>query len=357
MQPHPPASRDNNFNLLRVVAALLVLITHSYGVTGFGKQEPMMSLFGTSLGTFAVEVFFVTSGYLIAKSWDRRRAPLEFLWARFLRIYPALWVCVFFCVFVVGLYFTRLPPMEFLTHISTIKFLLEDTTLLIKGVYTSLPETFAVNGEGSVNVPLWTLPYELKMYFGLLLLGWTGLMYKRLIPPLLIVVAYGLYVWTAQNDYHEYGLDLYARFVFFFAFGTTLYLERDRIPLRWSIALVLLGLIVASLALPERDWRGMVLDVCTPYLVIFFAMVPSGFFRAYNKVGDYSYGLYIYGFPVQMSLVALAGGTQSVAANLFGTIAVAGLLAVLSWHFLEKHALALKWRPWRARSPLTQAAS
>jgi len=349
MQQHPRASRDNNFNLLRLVAALLVLVTHSYGVTGFGDDEPMLKIFGTSLGTFAVEVFFVTSGYLIAKSWDRRRAPLEFLWARFLRIYPALWVCVLFCVFVVGLYFTTLPAGEFLTHLSTWKFLLEDSTLMILGVYTTLPGVFAAGGsaEGSVNVPLWTLPYEIKMYLGLLVLGVTGLLYKRLIPPLLAVVAYGVYLWTVSANYHEHGLDIYARFIFFFACGTTLYLERDRIPLKWSIALVLIGVIVASLALPERDWRGIVLDLFTPYLVIFLALVPSGFFRAYNKVGDYSYGLYIYGFPVQQSLMALAGGDgMSMLNNLLGTVVVAGVLAVVSWHGLEKHALALKWRPW-----------
>ncbi len=207
-----------------------MLVTHSYGVTGFGDREPMLKLFGTSLGTFAVEVFFVTSGYLIAKSWDRRRAPAEFLWARFLRIYPALWVCVF-CVFVVGLYFTSRRRASSLTHLSTWKFLLEDSTLMILGVYMTLPGVFAINGntEGSVCAA-WTLPYEIKMYLGLLLLGATGLLYKRLIPPLITVVAYGVYLWTVWANYHEHGLDIYARFIFFFAFGTTLYLERIVFP-------------------------------------------------------------------------------------------------------------------------------
>ncbi len=263
-------------------------------------------------------MFFVTSGYLIAKSWDRRRAPGEFLWARFLRIYPALWVCVLFCVFVVGLYFTTLPTAEFLTHLSTWKFLLEDSTLMILGVYTTLPGVFAVNGnlEGSVNVPLWTLPYEIKMYLGLLVLGWTGLLYKRADPAADRRGRLRCYLWTVWANYHEHGLDIYARFIFFFASGTTLYLERDRLPLRWSVALVLIGLIVVSLALPERDWRGIVLDLCTPYLVVFMALVPAGFFRTYNKVGDYSYGLYIYGFPVQQSLMFLSGGEMSVLGNL-----------------------------------------
>jgi peptidoglycan/LPS O-acetylase OafA/YrhL len=356
MHPPPPASRDNNFNLLRVIAALLVLVTHSYGVTGFGDDEPMMKVFGVSLGTFAVDVFFVTSGYLIAKSWDRRRSPAEFLWSRFLRIYPALWVCVAFCVFVVGLYFTTLPAIEFLTHFSVLKFVLEDTTLIIKGVYTTLPGVFATtDGEGSVNVPLWTLPYELKMYLGLLALGWTGLLYRRLVPPLLALAAYAIYVWTLRTDYEGHGIEIYSRFIFFFAAGTTLYLERNLVPLKWSIALPLVALIGASVALPDKDWRSVVLDLCMPYLVIFLALVPSGFFRAYNKVGDYSYGLYIYGFPVQQSLVALAGGSQSVGANLIWTIVVAGALAALSWHFLEKHALALKWRPWRTAPVLRPA--
>ncbi len=118
---------------------------------------------------------------------------------------------------------------------------------------------------------------------------------------------------------------------------------------------MLIGLIVVSIALPERDLRGIVLDLCTPYLGDIPGAGPAGFFRAYNKVGDYSYGLYIYGFPVQQSLMALAGGGMSVLSNLLGTVLTAGLLAVISWHCLEKHALALKWRPWPLKAALREA--
>src|SRR5690606_24658626 len=107
------------------------IFTHAFGVTGNGKDEPLVQLCGLSLGSLAVDVFFVVSGFLITKSWYRRQDLVEYLFARFMRIFPALWLAVGLCVFVIGPLFTTLPAATYFTHIDTIKFLLENTTLLI----------------------------------------------------------------------------------------------------------------------------------------------------------------------------------------------------------------------------------
>lgn len=333
--------RDNNFNLLRAVAAMLVIVTHAFSVTGSGA-DPMISIFGTSMGSWAVDVFFVASGYLIAKSWDRRRSPITFLWARFLRIYPALWVNVTVTVIVVAIWFTDLSLTQFLTHLSTWKYLLENSTLLPVGVYTTLPGAFASPGqEGLVNLPLWTLPYELKMYLATLAIGWVGLLHRKAFLWALAGVLGLLY---AQSIFTSAGeqAGAYQRLGFFFASGAVLYMHRDSIPLLRSVALVLVAVLLCSLLLPSVNLRLLLLGLATPYLVIFAALVPSGVIRRYNRLGDYSYGLYIYGFPVQQMLVVLAGGAMSVFSNAVSALAIAGACAALSWHLLESRALRIK---------------
>ena len=100
-------SRDNNFNFIRFFAALLVLYSHSFPLSGVNETEPFVKYTGISGGTIAVDVFFISSGFLIANSFFERNNIIAFIWARVLRIYPALVVATIFCVFVVGLYFTK----------------------------------------------------------------------------------------------------------------------------------------------------------------------------------------------------------------------------------------------------------
>lgn len=330
--------RDNNFNLLRVLAATLVILTHAYGLSGNEKAEPWKAMFDLSFGSWAVNIFFVSSGFLIAKSWDRGRWWPKFLWARFVRIYPALWVCVLLCVFGVGLIFTTLSVTEFLQHPETLKFLAKNMTLL-KGTFTSLPGVFTAQGEGDVNVSLWTLPYEIKMYFALLALGLVGWLYKRWLLLAIILLASAGYFWSIANAMQYPLFAEYTRFIFFFFCGSYFYLMRDRIPLDWKIALSFVIFASATLMLSEIRLRTAALSLATPYLVIYLAYVPGGAIRAYNKLGDYSYGLYIYGAPVQHVLYAVIGGALSVTAYFLIAFAITLTFAVISWHALESRAL------------------
>ena len=126
-------SRDNNFNLLRFVAASLVLLSHSYPLSlGPDTPEPLVSSFGITLGGLAVDIFFITSGFLVAASLYSR-SLVAYLWARFVRIYPALVVAVLFCVFVVGMAFTTVGAAEYLTDSTTLKFLVEKLDPFLRG--------------------------------------------------------------------------------------------------------------------------------------------------------------------------------------------------------------------------------
>jgi peptidoglycan/LPS O-acetylase OafA/YrhL len=105
--------KDNNFNLIRLIAALAVLVTHSFAIaTGNPELEPLRGWLGMTIGDFAVDAFFITSGFLVTASLARRQSGLEFVCARVLRIYPALLVMVALTVFVVGPLLSRLSPVS-----------------------------------------------------------------------------------------------------------------------------------------------------------------------------------------------------------------------------------------------------
>jgi peptidoglycan/LPS O-acetylase OafA/YrhL len=168
--------RYNNFDLLRLIAALLVLITHSFILRGMYSKEPLVILSSNKLNfsVLGLAIFFSISGFLVCRSVMETRLATDFLLKRFLRIWPALFVNVIFTVFVVGLIFTSLTISEYLTHPQTFKFLffnisLFKTTQFLPGVFAGKP----------VNTPLWTIPAEVKLYLLLLIASKAGLLKKN----------------------------------------------------------------------------------------------------------------------------------------------------------------------------------
>ena len=102
-------SRDNNFNLIRFIAASAVLYYHCFPLTiGPVYSEPIGRFIWIGPGDLAVHIFFVSSGFLVTSSLVKRNNIIAYFWARFIRIYPALFVVVGFCVFVIGLSYTSL---------------------------------------------------------------------------------------------------------------------------------------------------------------------------------------------------------------------------------------------------------
>lgn len=127
--------RDNNFNLIRLLAALAVMVSHSFALAlGGGSFEPFRSSLGMSPGMIAVDVFFATSGFLVTASLLSRRNPIEFIRARGLRIFPGLLVVLALTVFVLGPVFTSLPLSTYFTEWETYRYLVKCLTL-ITGVW------------------------------------------------------------------------------------------------------------------------------------------------------------------------------------------------------------------------------
>jgi len=338
---------DNNFNLMRMVAAVMVVLSHSYFLTAqHGQQEPLQKLIGIDSGTLAVNIFFVISGFLVIKSYLKNRQVVAFLSARFLRIFPGLVVAVLFNVFVVGAIFTELPLRAYLGEPDLRSYILINSTLIsrvvqleyiLPGVFTNNPASTAVNGS------LWTLPYEVWIYVALLVGGLVGVFKSQKVTNGLFLVLLSANAAIALGLVHNPFslLANFLRFSTFFGWGVLYYVNRDHIPVSGNISAGLI--ILAALGWRIPPIQSFLFPLTLSYTIFWLAYVPKGPIRHYNRLGDYSYGLYIYAFPIQQSLLALMPNTQPLL--LLGmTLPITFGFAALSWHFIEQPALHAKQR-------------
>ena len=188
----PPASqRVNNFDAVRLAAALSVVFSHSFLIAeGSEANEPFARITGNQsiLGLVGVFVFFIISGYLVTESYCRRPAPGSFAARRMLRIYPGLVVNVLVCAFLIGPLVSTLPLGAYLASPELRQFLV-DTLTLDPGPLHLPGVLFADNSVGLlINGSLWTLRYEVMMYLMIVALGVTHLL--RL-PSAIILVGIG----------------------------------------------------------------------------------------------------------------------------------------------------------------------
>jgi len=338
---------DNNFNLMRLIAAALVILGHSYVLTmQRGQADPLQKLIGIDSGAFAVDVFFVISGFLVVKSYLKDRQVTSYLGARFLRIFPGLLVAVVFNVFVVGAIFTGLPLLAYLRSPETWKYLLTDSTLILRfvqlvydlpGVFTANPVTAAVNGS------LWTLPYEVWLYIALLAGGLLGAFKNRKVTNGLFigVIAANVAITPGLVPNPFSLLANFLRFSAFFGWGVLFYLNRDCIPISGIISVGLVALAALGWHVPVI--QSFLFPLALAYTIFWLAYVPRGAIRKYNRLGDYSYGVYIYAFPIQQSLLALMPDLRPLQVLGMALPATLGV-AALSWHFVEQPALRAKQR-------------
>ncbi len=336
--------KDNNFNLIRLLAAIAVLWSHSYDLLQLNGREPFLAWLGVAPSEFAVNIFFAISGFLVAGSYCRSRNALAYVESRFLRIFPGLFLAVLFCALLVGGLFTTMPSIQYFTRSAVWEFVLVNSTLILDkiqlrywlpGVFASNPYQYAVNGS------LWTLPYEIWMYVGLLGLGLTGILKKRkhlnglVLGTLVLYFALGYFL---GNNAVFHKLDNFVRFGSYFFAGVVLYVNRDRVPVSGLAAILLVVVAVLTLRMPFGD---ITLLLATVYSVFWLAYVPSGGIRNYNKLGDWSYGTYIYAFPIQQSVIAWLAPVSPLVL-FFLALPITLVVAALSWHLIEKRALEQK---------------
>lgn len=333
------ARPHNAFSALRLALALAVVVSHAFSVaTGNPADEPLARLTGFTLGEHAVNGFFAISGFLVTMSLVRR-GPRDYVLARALRILPGLVAATLLVALVLGAALTRLPLAEYLRE--------PDLWRFIRGTLTTFKSNASLPGlfEGSpYRAPLgtvWTLKYEVLCYLGVLAAGALGLLRRRW-PALLLVagLSAALVGLDALRPDLPKGIETALRLPLIFAAGAGLYLWRERVRLS---LLPLLALALAAALLHATPFYRTLLFLAEAYGAIWLALAPGLARPALDPPDDLSYGVYLYGWPIQQTLHAL-WPSLSGWALLAPSLVLALGVAALSWYAVEKPALRLKAR-------------
>ena len=332
--------RENNFNLLRLAAAIGVLISHSWPLLRGGGADFLPKLMpGLTLGKISVDLFFILSGFLVTRSFMQRDRFGEFFVARALRIYPALIVCVLFCV-VLGACISTLPAFDYLASRKTWTYLFLNGSAL--DVQYGLPGVFESTPFKGVNGSLWTLPVEVRMYALVALIGFVGLFKHRVaLSSLIVLIAFGAIdadVFTAKV-LADNGKSLTAAMAFLL--GMLLYMNRERIVLSRVAAVVI---VLVSIGFWSAGLVRMLYLPALAYVAFVVALHPALYVNtALNRSVDLSYGVYLYAFPVQQ-FVMWMGWAASVASLAVISLVLVIPLACVSWFLIERPALRWKDR-------------
>jgi peptidoglycan/LPS O-acetylase OafA/YrhL len=328
-------SRDNNFDILRLALATLVILSHSFPLTGHGPEEWLLvvSHEQTWFGNLAVDGFFVLSGFLITQSWLRSPTGTDYIRKRFLRIFPGF----FAALLVSGAFAVRYSP----DPVAAAKGLAYRNPQLVRGAllldssWPELPDAFGSNPFHSVNGSLWTLQPELACYGLTAAIGAIGLFGR---PKFVVALAAGTFA-VFVLDEAWLGDSLWWRLVAHFLAGSAFQLFAGRVlPPRWPIAVGCAVVLAVSARLPRPAW-----SLCSPwafgYLLLCVAHTPP-VGRRLTKRCDLSYGVYLYAFPIQQALVATGVRDPIV---LFACAApLSFTAATASWLLVEQPCLQFR---------------
>lgn len=342
------AHEKNNFDFLRILFASLVIITHSYALTGLPEIDILSAFTNghSSLSYVGVRGFFSISGFLIYTSFERTSSPLGFLWKRFIRIWPGLFILLILSALIVGPFISSLPVKSYFNINSTYGYITQNL-LLFNGISYSLPGVFTNNLYPiAVNGSLWTLPYEVLFYLILCLfyIKKTLNINYVLIPLWIILFSLSVSNYKVEGSILSVSFDkpLMIELGLYFIAGILLsknffLLQKPAVKIAVFTVCVLAFILFSKHT--ALTWLQLLI---IPLTTLTFAYLPIPFIHKAGTFGDFSYGIYIYGFWVQQLLVYLSDNTISLYNLMWMAWTVTLLLGILSWHLVEKRALKHK---------------
>ncbi|HTC00458.1 MAG TPA: acyltransferase [Ferruginibacter sp.] len=330
---------SNNFDILRLLAAISVIIGHAYAIN---PQPPLEDgvlniIHFDFSGAVAVKFFFFLSGLLVTNSIISNPNIIQFLIKRVFRIFPGLLVCLLIAVFIVGPIYTELPLSDYFSSAGTWEYLqrnffLKDMRFRLTGVFTKSP--WGLNGA------LWTLLYEVMYYMYLAFFSLIGLLKNKFIANLfcIIIIAGSIIVHIYSITIFSHNTDAYL-LPASFAIGSLSAINKDFI--RIQIYPFILLWIVAFILRNTTAYQYFF------YLALFYsAMYISSLNFVITRLKipfDASYGIYIYGFMIQQCVHATLP-TIGVHGNQIVSISIASILGILLWYFVEKPFIKLGQR-------------
>lgn len=333
------SSGQNNFSLLRLIAATMVVETHSHillydnSSTAYFQQQFHFSFLG-------LPSFFFLSGLLVTQSLHQSTSWKTFLWKRFLRIYPGAWFSLLTTAFILGPAVSTLPLKSYFLSSKLYSFLISlslvHTNLHLPGVFEH-----SVIGTSSVNSSLWTISMELKLYLMLVLTGYAIRKFPAARQALLFLIIFAIWFYGQELDSIPAGLRPWFTYGVQFLSGVLCYLYKDRIVVRPILLFVMPILFMVSLRLNIFFYTAYLL---IPSTVILFGGFAVTFLQKITPRADLSYGIYIFAFPVQQVIANYIHPSNWLSFFLLSMTATLPL-AIVSWYAIEKKALRLKSRP------------
>src|ERR1700751_5440519 len=345
--------RQNNFDALRLAAAIAVIFSHSFLIAeGTQDHEWLILLTGNQciLGLTGVFIFFAISGFFVTQSFEQTPNPLHYLAKRALRVFPGLFVATLVSALVLGPLVTTLPLGAYLSRPEPYEYVLGNT--LLDQTVHELPGVMFVNNPVGleINGSLWTLRLEFTMYLMVLVLGLLRLL---TVPIAILLLVFGMACLHFEMLYslEKWGwvfqlLSGWGWLVAFFAAGMVFYKLRNTRIFDGRVALLALAGLVLSV--PSRQFI-LLFPLFGCYLALWLALTPRLPVIPAARFGDLSYGIYIYGWPVEQGVIWLLGGRAGWWQGFALAFPGGAGRAFLSWHLVERPALRLK--PGARRSP------
>lgn len=345
MRPLSPIleHKNNNFTLIRLIAALLVVYGHAFALFPSNGHTDIFSQLShfTNSGALGVNTFFFLSGMFVTASFDKLKNPVSFVVRRVLRLVPALFVCVTITVLIIGPIVTQTSLKNYFTSPLTWQYEVFNVSV-IKTMH-ELPGVFIKNyWPNDVNGSLYTLALEVKCYLLVLLLGILNVFKKQTYTILAIPLIFLFYF----IPFAPLKIFLSRMEFMLFMTGSLAYVLRDKIMIDYRIAI---GLVVATAIIAKffHPWFEFPFWVTIVYLVVMLG--SSGFAKKIKLPGDFSYGIYIYSFLIQQLLNYYYPRTTSYQSFLV-VLPVVILLSMASWYLIEKRAIDLGHRLFKTRT-------
>lgn len=354
---NPIKHNNNNFDFLRFIAAVAVIVYHSCAVTGNGPLYFYILTKGQlALGDLSVYVFFMISGYLIVGSYLRLNNVFKYLLLRSLRIFPALIVVILLTVFLIGPIITKVPLNTYFHTPLTYTYLKNIFLYPMQYALTGFDTKASSSQDLAINGSLWTLSYEFTCYLTIALFGVFRLLNKYTIILLFVLSLFlklafipvfhpgehiWLHVWLWKiTEFAHLSLESISKFFCYFYAGSLFYIYKDKIVYSYKYALIAAFIIfVCCVAGHELD---LILPLFGTYLVFYIAFNEKIKLHNFGKYGDFSYGIYIYGFLIQQLVVLAFHGKMDNTINYLISIPIAIICGILSYHLIEKPCINLK---------------
>lgn len=337
-------TRNNNFDFLRLLFAIFVIVSHSYPLSASSSCDLLCLLTDQKLvfSYIGVSGFFIISGYLIFQSLLRSESLVDYFWKRFLRLFPALFVVLLLTILLAPIVYEG--NVSYWSNKSSYSYFYKNLSLFrlqysIKGVFEN-------NVYGSpINGSLWTLCYEFSMYLILSVLFFFKTNNRLLkIVFIAIYVAFVVYYLVLKNEfffnfYQLSSLHLAELGMFFLGGSFLALINFEKINFLKSSIIISGILIVLSEMFFEESM--IFRFILWPVFIIGLGIQSTKYISCIgDEIGDLSYGVYIYGFPIQQTLMHYF--KLNAIELMLLAVPLSLVFGYISWHLIESTVLKYK---------------